>query len=144
MARCASLEELLQTSDVVSLHCPLSDATRGMIGPPELRSMKPGAFLVNTARGPLVQEASLVEVLRTGHLGGAALDVLENELLCSAELFTFSNCLLTPHVAFYSADAVLEMRGNAARNVVRCLQGFDPINIVNHVVPGRSGIALTR
>ena len=144
VARCSTLEELLQSSNVVSLHCPLNGSTRGLIGHSELRSMMPGAFLVNTARGPLVQETALIEALRAGRLGGAALDVLENEPLCSPELFTFPNCLITPHIAFYSADAVMEMRGNAARNVLRRLQGFDPINIVNHVVPSQAEIPVTR
>ncbi|MEO8130417.1 MAG: C-terminal binding protein [Bryobacteraceae bacterium] len=142
--RCASLEELLGSSDVVSLHCPLNGSTRGLIGHPELRSMRQGAFLVNTARGPLVQETALIELLRTGHLGGAALDVLENEPACSPELFHFSNCLITPHIAFYSADAVLEMRGSAMRNVLRRLQGFDPINVVNQVVVSQTQPAMTR
>jgi phosphoglycerate dehydrogenase-like enzyme len=144
VARCASLEQLLLSSEVVSLHCPLNGSTHGLIGVSELRSMKKGSFLVNTARGPLVQETGLIDVLRTGHLGGAALDVLENEPLCSPELYAFSNCLLTPHIAFYSADAVLEMRGNAARNVVRLLQGLDPINIVNQVVLSQPDVAVAR
>ena len=97
--------------------------------------MKRGAFLVNTARGPMIPETELIEVLRTGHLGGVALDVLDNEPARSPELFTFPNCLVTPHLAFYSADSVTEMRGSAARNVLRCLQGFGPINIVNQVFP---------
>jgi len=142
-ARCVSLEELLASSDVVSLHCPLNGSTRGLIGQPELRFMKRGSFLVNTARGPLVQESALIEALRTGHLGGAALDVLEKEPVCSPELFRFANCIITPHIAFYSADAVLEMRGNAMRNVLRRLQGFDPINVVNHVVLSQPESALT-
>ncbi len=137
VARCSSLDELLRTSDVVSLHCPLTSQTRGMIGRAQLESMKPGAFLVNTARGSMIPEAELIEVLRTGHLGGVALDVLDNEPARSPELFTFPNCLVTPHVAFYSADSVAEMRTSAARNVLRHLQGFGAINIVNDVAPNR-------
>ena len=137
VARCASLDELLRSSDVVSLHCPLTSETRGLIGLEALRSMKPGAFLVNTARGPMISEAELIEVLRAGHLSGVALDVLDNEPHCSPELFTFPNCLITPHLAFYSEDSVTEMRASAARNVLRQLQGFGPINIVNGVVPNR-------
>ena len=137
VSRCATLDELLQTSDVVSLHCPLTSETRGLIGLAQLRSMKQGAFLVNTARGPMIPEAELIEVLRTGHLGGVALDVLDHEPVCSPELFAFPNCLITPHLAFYSADSVAEMRASAARNVLRHLQGFGPINIVNGVVPNR-------
>jgi len=135
VARCATLDELLRSSDVVSLHCPLTRETRGIIGLAQLRSMKPGSFLVNTARGPMISEAELIEVLRTGHLGGVALDVLDHEPACSPELFSFPNCLITPHLAFYSADSVAEMRASAARNVLRHLQGFGPINVVNDVVP---------
>jgi phosphoglycerate dehydrogenase-like enzyme len=138
VGRVASLEELLERSDTVSLHCPLNALTRGMIGARELRLMRRGAFLVNTARGALIQEAALIDALRSGHLGGAALDVLEDEPRCAPELLAFANCLVTPHVAFYSADAVDEMRGNAARNVARCLQGADPVNIVNQVLPGQA------
>ncbi len=137
VARCATLNELLETSDVVSLHCPLTSETRGILGRAQLRSMKAGAFLVNTARGPMIPEAELIEVLRTGHLGGVALDVLDNEPACSPEIFTFPNCLVTPHVAFYSADSVAEMRASAARNVLRHLQGLGAINIVNGVAPDR-------
>ena len=137
VARCATLDELLQTSDVVSLHCPLTVETRGIMGRSQLRSMKHGAFLVNTARGPMIPEAELIAVLRTGHLGGVALDVLDNEPVCSPELFNFPNCLITPHLAFYSADSVAEMRASAARNVLRHLQGFGAINIVNGVAPNR-------
>lgn len=129
--RCSSLTELLQTSDVVSLHCPLSAATRGMIGYSEMLSMKPGAFLVNTARGPLVPEADLLRALKTGHLGGAALDVMEHEPECDPELFVFPNCIITPHIAFYSAEALADMRSKAACNVRDCLRGLDPINVVN-------------
>ncbi len=131
--RCSALADLLRSSDVVSLHCPLNSSTRGMLGLAELELMKPGAFLVNTARGPLIPEADLLQVLRSGLLGGVALDVLDREPACSPELFTFANCLITPHIAFYSAQAVEEMRGNAARNVLQCLSGKNPINVVNGV-----------
>ncbi|MEO8125840.1 MAG: NAD(P)-dependent oxidoreductase, partial [Bryobacteraceae bacterium] len=137
VARCATLDELLQTSDVVSLHCPLTTETRALIGLSQLRRMKPGAFLVNTARGPMIPEPELIEVLRTGHLGGVALDVLDKEPACSPELFSFPNCLVTPHLAFYSADSVAEMRASAARNVLRHLQGEGATNIVNGVAPKR-------
>jgi len=135
VARCARLDELLQTSDVVSLHCPLTSETRALIGLEQLRRMKPGAFLVNTARGPMIPETELIEVLRSGHLGGVALDVLDKEPARSPELFSFPNCLVTPHLAFYSADSVAEMRASAAQNVLRHLQGHGAINIVNGVVP---------
>lgn len=129
--RCATLAQLLQTSDVVSLHCPLTAETRGMVSLSRMQGMKTGAFLVNTARGPLIPEADLLEMLRSGHLGGVALDVIEREPEHSPELLTFSNCLLTPHTAFYSEESLTDLRAGAARVVVRFLRGEGLINVVN-------------
>jgi phosphoglycerate dehydrogenase-like enzyme len=135
VSRCSSLKELLESSDVVSLHCPLSNETRGMIGRSAMMAIKRGAFLVNTARGPLIPEADLLDVMRSGHLGGVALDVLDREPVCHPELFTYSNCLITPHIAFYSEEALMDMRVKAVQNVLGCLRGLPPVNVVNHVVP---------
>jgi C-terminal binding protein len=129
--RCATLAQLLQTSDVVSLHCPLTAETRGMVSLSRMQAMKAGAFLVNTARGPLIPEADVLEILRSGHLGGVALDVIEREPQHSPELLTFSNCLLTPHTAFYSEESLTDLRAGAARVVARFLRGEGLINVVN-------------
>jgi phosphoglycerate dehydrogenase-like enzyme len=133
--RCRRLNDLLSTSDVVSLHCPLSEETRGMIGRAALDQMKRGSFLINTARGPVVREKDLVAALRSGHLGGAALDVVEHEPVFDKELLQFSNCLLTPHIAFYSQQAIVDLRTSAARNIADTLRGDRPVNVVNHVRP---------
>jgi glycerate dehydrogenase len=103
------LERLLEESDVVTLHCPLTAATRGLIGAAQLARMQPGALLINTARGGLVDEAALLTALRAGTIGGAALDVLSVEPprggnpLLDADL---PNLIVTPHVAWASREAM--------------------------------------
>lgn len=101
------LEQLLETSDVVSLHCPRSPATRGLLGPAALRRMRPGALLINTAGGGIVDEDALVRALADGHLAGAALDVFATEPLPrDSPLLTAPNLLLTPHLAGAALDVV--------------------------------------
>jgi (S)-sulfolactate dehydrogenase len=102
------LESLLRDSDVVSLHVPLTDATRGLIDARAIDGMKPGAILINAARGGVVDEAALVAALRNGQLGGAALDVFAQEPLSKAQAQVFAGCpniLLTPHVAGLTVEA---------------------------------------
>lgn len=102
----AGLDEVIQTADVVSLHVPLVDATRGLFDAARIASMKPGAVLINTARGGVVDEAALAAALRSGHLGGAALDVFATEPLPAAPHFEgCPNLLLTPHIAGVSAES---------------------------------------
>lgn len=104
--RCAGLDEVITTSDVVSLHVPLVDSTRGMFDAARIAAMKKGAVLVNTARGGIVDEPALAAALRSGHLGGAAIDVFAVEPLPAAPHFDgCPNLLLTPHVAGVSADS---------------------------------------
>jgi D-3-phosphoglycerate dehydrogenase len=99
------LADLLRQADCVSLHCPLTNETRRLIGAAELALMKPGALLVNTARGAVIDETALVAALRSGHLGGAALDVLEQEPPAADNpLLAFDNVVLSPHIAAFSAD----------------------------------------
>jgi len=100
------LDELLATSDVVSLHVPLLAATRGLMDAARIAAMKPGAVLINTARGGIVDEAAVAAALRSGHLGGAALDVFEHEPLAADHPFAgCPNLLLTPHIAGVTAEA---------------------------------------
>ncbi len=133
--RPVGLDELLARSDVLSLNAPLTPGTYHVIDAAALARMKPTAFLVNTARGGLVDEAALAEALRAGRLAGAALDVLETEPpppdhpLLGAE-----RCLLTPHMAWYSEQAAERMRRLAAREVARVLRGEPPLNLVNPAV----------
>ena len=98
------LGELLETADVVSLHCPLTPDTRHLIDAAALARMQPTSVLVNTARGPIVDEAALVKALRDGTIAGAALDVYEHEPEVSKELLELENVVLTPHVASATAD----------------------------------------
>lgn len=103
--RSTPLAELLQQADFISLHCPLTDDTRHMIGVAELALMKPNALLVNTARGGVIDEAALIDALRTERIGGAALDVTEQEPPeANNPLLTLENVILSPHIAAFSAD----------------------------------------
>ena len=124
----ASFEELLDRSDFVSVHAPLLPATRGLINAAAFARMKKGAFLVNTARGPLVDEAALVDALDSGHLAGAALDVLAVEPLAKdSPLVGRDNVILTPHTAFYSIEALEELQTKCASDVARVLLGEAPV-----------------
>ena len=130
---------LLRESDFVTLHSPLSDETRNLIGRGELESMKPDAFLINAARGPLVDEDALYEALAAGRIGGAGLDVLVDAAPSpDTPLFKLENVLVTPHVAFFSQEAVLELEERAAGEVVSVLRGEMPDNLVNTAVLSRS------
>ena len=121
------LPELLVEADVVSLHLPLTAATRHLIGPAALRAMKPTAFLVNTARGGLVDEAALAAALAAGRLAGAALDVLEEEPPRPGHpLLGLGRVFVTPHAAWFSERAERELRRRAAAEVRRVLRGGPP------------------
>lgn len=125
------LDELLACSDAVSLHAPLTPATRHLIGARELERMRPGALLVNTARGGLVDEAALARSLAEGHLAGAGLDVFETSPLPQdSPLLDLDGVVLTPHSAAFTDEALAEVRGRAIDDVVRVLAGEparDPI-----------------
>jgi glyoxylate reductase len=119
-----TLEELLPQSDVVSLHAPLTAETRGLISPRTLSLMKEGALLVNVARGPIVDTQALVQSLRAGHLGGAALDVTDPEPLPSDhELYAFPNVIITPHIASATVRARTSMAEIAVTNLLHALRG---------------------
>lgn len=119
-----SLDALLPRVDILSLHCPLTEATRGLIGVRELGLLKPGALLVNTARGALVDEAALVEALRCGHLAGAGLDSFATEPLPPGSVLReLHSVILTPHVAGVTRQAALRVATTTARNVIDFLAG---------------------
>jgi lactate dehydrogenase-like 2-hydroxyacid dehydrogenase len=123
--------ELLREADFVVLSIPLSAETRHLIGAAELALMKPTAFLVNVARGPVVDEAALVEALRTGRIAGAGLDVFEEEPKLHPGLLALDNVALTPHIGSASRATRLRMATRAAENCVAALAGQRPPNLVN-------------
>ncbi|MDD6308959.1 MAG: C-terminal binding protein [Clostridia bacterium] len=128
----SSLETLLKNADYVTLHAPLTEETRHMIGMTQFKLMKQDAVLINTGRGGLVNEKELIFALLSGEIGGAALDVFEEEPLpADSKLLTMENVVLTPHVAWNSYEGVVDLHKEVTDNVVRVLHGEKPINIVN-------------
>lgn len=126
-----SLEQLLAQSDCVSLHLPLNDKTRGIINRDTLAKMKPGSLLVNAARGGLVVEEDLLEALENGHLGGAALDVFENEPRVNPRLFQSDRIVVTPHIAASTVEAQAKVGYDIAVQVANYLQHEVIVNAVN-------------
>jgi D-3-phosphoglycerate dehydrogenase len=123
-----SLDELLAISDFISVHAPLMPATRGLINAAVLAKMKPTALLINTARGPLVDEQALIGALDAGRIAGAALDVLATEPPpANSPLLGRDNVILTPHTAFYSEEALNELLTKCASDVARVLSGEPPV-----------------
>ena len=120
-----TLEDLLSRSDVVIVHLPLTADTHHLLGRERIALMKPGALLVNVSRGAVIDTRALIEALESGRLGGAALDVLEDEPRVPPGLLR-PNVMLTPHVAFSSAASLLELRSKASEEVVRVLRGERP------------------
>src|ERR1700740_2425994 len=119
-----SFDDLLARSDFISVHAPLLPATRGLMNAAAFAKMKKGACLINTARGPLVDEVALAAALDSGHLGGAALDVVATEPLPKdSPLLGRANVILTPHMAFYSVEALEELQSKCASDVARVLSG---------------------
>jgi len=131
VARADSLDDLLAQADIVSVHCPLTAETRGFIGAAQIARMKPGSFLVNTARGDIVQKAAVFAALRSGHLAGAGLDVVENEPLRSAAEAATPNLIVTCHAAFCSPEGMIEMRTTSARLAGAAVRGEPVWNRVN-------------
>jgi D-3-phosphoglycerate dehydrogenase len=128
----ADLDRVLAEADIVSVHAPLTEGTRHLVGAAELRRMKPDAFLVNTSRGPLLDLDALRAVRADGHLGGVALDVLESEPPDPSDpLLRDAGVVITPHAAFYSEEATVEQQRKAAEQVVAALGGEVPVYAVN-------------
>ncbi len=126
------LDALLEASDYVSVHAPLTPETKNLIGADAFRKMKPTALLVNTARGPLVDTDALAAALDDGEIAGAALDVVPVEPLpADSPLLGRDNVVLTPHTGFYSVDALLDLQTKAAEDVARVLSGERPVYPVN-------------
>lgn len=125
------LDELFRQSDIVSLHCPLTETTRHLVNERRLALMKPTAFLLNTSRGPLIDEPALAAALNAGRLAGAGLDVLSVEPPSGGNpLFAAKNCLITPHIAWATRSARARLMETAVTNVKAFLAGT-PVNVVN-------------
>ena len=127
----ADFNGLLEQSDFVSLHVPLSDGTHHLIGLRELKTMKPSAYLINTSRGPVVDEEALVEALREGKIAGAGLDVYENEPVLTPGLTGLRNVVLLPHVGSATIETRTRMGLKAAENLLAGLRGKRPPNCLN-------------
>ena len=130
-----SLVELLPRADVVSLHCPSTPETYHIMNAETLHLVRKGSYLVNVARGALVDEAALFEALRSGHLAGAALDVFDPEPpKANHPLFTLPNAICTPHIGSHTAASVLRMQVMACEQIASALRGERPTNLVNEAV----------
>jgi glyoxylate reductase len=133
-ATLVSKEELLKEADFLSLHVPLTDATRRSIGESDLRLMKTTAILVNTARGAVVDEAALVKALEARWIAGAGLDVFEREPEVHPGLLACPNAVLAPHIGSATVETRLKMTNMAAENALAALAGERPPNLLNPAV----------
>jgi D-3-phosphoglycerate dehydrogenase / 2-oxoglutarate reductase len=125
------LAPLIATSDYISIHTPLTPETKHLFNRETFGQMKRGAYIVNTARGPIIDEAALAEALDSGQIAGAALDVMSQEPPPSSPLFGRDNVIITPHTSFYSEESLVELQVKAAQEVVSVLSGNAPRNPVN-------------
>ncbi|MHB8566151.1 MAG: 2-hydroxyacid dehydrogenase [Nitrososphaerales archaeon] len=127
-----TLDQVFAKSDFISIHSPLTEETRGMINAKTISKMKDGVFIINTARGPLIDHTALVDALKSGKIGGAALDVLQTEPPKPDDpIFDFENVVLTPHIAYYTSEAIGRLEMSAVDHAVDMLQGKMPRNAVN-------------
>jgi D-3-phosphoglycerate dehydrogenase len=135
LSRCAvervDFDELVKISDFISIHTPLMPATHHLFNADVFSRMKPGAYLINTARGPIIDEAALAQALDMQQIAGAALDVMEKEPPGSSALFGRPNVIVTPHTSFYSEESLVDLQTKASEEVVRVLTGQTPRNPVN-------------
>ena len=135
-----TFDQLVERSDYISIHAPLTPETHHLFDAGVLGRMKPTSYLVNTARGPLVDEAALIDALNTGRIAGAALDVVEQEPPApGSPLLACRNLILTPHTGFYSDESLVELQTKATEEVVRVLGGQRPRNPVNPEVLTQAG-----
>ena len=134
------MDELLGSSDFLTINTLLNSQTRGMIGAAELRKMKPSAYLINTARGPIVRQADLIDALREGRIAGAGLDVFEEEPLePGSPLRQMDNVILTPHALAWTEEIVRDNGLEACSNILSIARGEVPTTIVNKEVIDRPG-----
>ena len=128
--RCATIEDLMERSDFITLHCPGGEATHHLINETSLSRVKPGAYLINTARGDVIHEAALVEALKDGRLAGAGLDVYEKEPSVSPELAALENVVLLPHLGSATQETRIAMGIKVIENAKAFFSGEEPPNRV--------------
>jgi len=131
-------KELLKISDYVSIHSPLTPETKGLFNADAFKQMKKGSYVVNTARGPIIDEAALASAIDSGHIAGAALDVMTNEPPVNSPLIGKRNVIITPHTSFYSEESLVELQTKASQEVANVLTGKPARNPVN--TPSRAGV----
>jgi glyoxylate reductase len=127
---CADPDDIFREADIVSIHVPLLESTRHIVNSERLMLMKPSAYVVNTSRGPVIDEAALVSALKARKIGGAALDVFEDEPRLASGLADLDNVILTPHIASATEETRQRMSAMAAENVIAALDGREPPNLV--------------
>jgi D-3-phosphoglycerate dehydrogenase len=138
------IDTVLKESDFISIHCPLNDSTRHLIGKKEFKKMEKKPLLVNTSRGPIIDEKALIQALREGLLSGAGLDVLEKEPPDSKNpMLKMENVVLSPHIGFYSAESISELKRRTAKNVADVLMGKWPGSVVNREVRGKTRASIS-
>ncbi|OHB24113.1 MAG: D-glycerate dehydrogenase [Parcubacteria group bacterium RIFCSPLOWO2_12_FULL_40_10] len=125
-----NIDDLLSRSDFISIHVPLLESTRHLINENKLKQMKTSAYLINTSRGPVIDEKALAKALKEKWIRGAAIDVFENEPKVEPELFRFNNIILTPHIASATEETRNAMAELAAKNIIEALEGRTPPNLV--------------
>lgn len=138
------LGTVLRDSDFISIHCPLNDATRHLIGEQAFKKMKKKPLLINTSRGPIIEEKALIQALKEGDISGAGLDVLEKEPPDPQNpLLKMDNVIFSPHSSFYSEESISELKRRTAKNVSDVLMGRWPGSVVNHEVKGKTRVPLS-
>ena len=131
------LDTLLRECDIISVHVPLTESTRHLIGEKEFGMMKETAIIINTSRGPVIDEKALIDALQNGKIGGAGLDVFEKEPLSpDSPLLQMNNVIVTPHCGWYSEESKIDIRVKLAKDIARVLNGKEPFGFVNkkHIV----------
>jgi D-3-phosphoglycerate dehydrogenase len=138
-------DAVLSESDFISIHCPLNDSTRHLIGKREFNKMKKKPLIINTSRGAIIDEAALIQALQEGLISGAGLDVLETEPPGSQNpILEMENVVLSPHVGFYSVESISELKRRTAKNVADVLTGAWPGSVVNREVFGKTRATISR
>jgi len=137
-------DSVIKESDFISIHCPLNDSTRHLIGEQAFKKMEKRPLLINTSRGPIVDEKALIQALKEGLISGAGLDVLEKEPPDPLNpLLKMENVILTPHVSFYSVESISQLKRSTAKNVVDVLTGRWPRSMVNREVMGKTRASIS-